>query len=108
MVRQGSSETTARIELKRRMADGGCQNWVEAAVVNISAVILHPPSLKMFSTAAALRHPPTAVVVAVVSSSRCGAIPTVTVKRTMTTTRAVMTAPTKIAQLECGRSVGGR
>ena len=26
MVRRGGSETTARIELKRLMADGGCQN----------------------------------------------------------------------------------
>jgi hypothetical protein len=26
MVRRGGSETTARIELKRQMADGGCQN----------------------------------------------------------------------------------
>ena len=71
MVRRGGSETTARIELKQRMADGGCQNWVEAAVVNISAVILHPPSLKMFSTAAALRHRPTVVLFAAVLSS-CG------------------------------------
>ena len=26
MVRQGGSKTTARIELKRQMANGGCQN----------------------------------------------------------------------------------
>ena len=26
MVQRGGSETTARIELKRRKADGGCQN----------------------------------------------------------------------------------
>ncbi len=66
MVWRGSSKTTARIELKRRMADGGCQNWVEAAdgdggcqtavlvVVNISAVVLHPPLLNVASTQRAL------------------------------------------------------
>ena len=29
MVRRGGSETTARIELKRWMADGGCQTWYQ-------------------------------------------------------------------------------
>ena len=28
MVRRGGNETTARIEVKRRMADGGCQTAV--------------------------------------------------------------------------------
>ena len=77
MVRQGSSETTARIELKSGWptaeSDGGCQTAV-SAVVDIAAFVLHPPSSKMFSTAAVLHHPPTAVVVAAVSSSRGGAL----------------------------------
>jgi hypothetical protein len=55
------------------MADGGCQTAV-LAVVNIAAVVLHPPLSKMFSTAAALRHHLTAVVVVAVSSSRFGAL----------------------------------
>ena len=50
------------------MAKGRCQTAV-LAVVNIAAVILQPPSLKMFSTAAAL-----AAVVAAVSLLRGGAL----------------------------------
>ena len=50
------------------MAGSGCQTAV-SAVVNIAAVILRPPSWTMFSTAGALRHRPTTVVVAVVSLS---------------------------------------
>ena len=83
MVRQGGSETTARIELKRRMADGGCQ-------------VLHQPSSTMFSTATALCHcstaggnePTAAVVIAVdakpslsLSSSGSGATTKETNKR---------------------------
>ena len=59
MVRRGGSETTARIELKRRMADGGCQTVI-LAVIDIATVVLHQPSSTMFSTATALRHCPTA------------------------------------------------
>jgi len=58
MVRQGGCETTARIELKRRMADGGCQTVI-LAVVDIATIILHHPSSMMFSTVVALRHRPT-------------------------------------------------
>ncbi len=49
MVRRGGSETTARIELKRRMADGGCQTWYQQ--LDITAVILRYLSATMFSTA---------------------------------------------------------
>jgi hypothetical protein len=59
MVRRGGSKMTPRIELKRRMADSGCQTAV-LAVVDIAAIILHHPSAMMFSTAAALCHCPTA------------------------------------------------
>ena len=59
MVRQGSSKTSTRIELKRRMADGRCQTAV-SAVVDIAAIVIRHPSAMMFSTAAALRHRPTA------------------------------------------------
>jgi hypothetical protein len=58
MVQRGGSKTTARIELKRRMADGGCQTVV-LAVVDIATVVLHQPSSTMFSTATALHHCPT-------------------------------------------------
>jgi hypothetical protein len=66
--RQRATKTTARIELKRWMADGRCQMAV-SAVADIAAVVLRPPSLtifSIFSTAAALRHRPAAVVVAVI------------------------------------------
>jgi hypothetical protein len=63
--RQRATKTTARIELKRWMADGRCQMAV-SAVADIAAVVLRPPSLTIFSTAAALRHRPAAVVVAVI------------------------------------------
>ena len=62
-----------RIELKRRMADGGCQTAV-SAVVNIAAIVLRPPLSKMFLTAATLHHHPTVLIVATVSSSRGGAL----------------------------------
>jgi hypothetical protein len=39
MVRQGGIKTTGRIELKWRMAKGGCQTAV-SAVVDITAVVL--------------------------------------------------------------------
>ena len=76
MVQRGGSKTTARIELKRRMADGGCQTVV-LAVVDIATVVLNQPSSTMFSTATALRHrpiprgnkPTTAVVVTVDAKS---------------------------------------
>jgi hypothetical protein len=41
--RQQATKTTARIELKRQMADGGCQTAV-SAVVDIATVVLRPPS----------------------------------------------------------------
>jgi hypothetical protein len=63
--RQRATKTTARIELKRWMADGRCQMAV-SAVADIAAVVLRPPLLTIFSTAAALRHRPAAVVVAVI------------------------------------------
>ena len=59
MVRQGGSETTARIELKRQMADGGCQTVI-SAVVDIATIILNNPLSMMFSTVVALCHHPTA------------------------------------------------
>ena len=119
MVRQGGSETTVRIELKRRMddggwttadvrielkrqmANGGCQTAV-LAVVNIATVVLRSPSPMMFLTVAvvALRHRPTTVIIAAVWLSvfprhRRAAvhfsIPTATTTRTTTMTRTMMT-----------------
>ena len=102
-TRQQATMTTARIGLKRWMADGGRPTAV-LAVVDFAAAACRHPLLAMFSMAAACCHCLTVVVVAVVLPSiffrrRHVAvhllIPTTTTTRTTTrTTTTRMTTTT--------------
>ena len=78
MVRQGGSKTTARIELKQQMANGGCQTVI-SVVVDIATIILHHPSSMMFSTPTTGSNESHAVVVFAVDAAesrlhQCGGV----------------------------------